>query len=127
MAIRTRMCRTSSTRTSSSCVARTGRASRASVLRVVEEARAGLTAQMARGDEVGEDRRRPPAFLAGLLGALLEDVGGDVEADEVGELERTHRPVEAVLDSKVAVVLADDARLDELERLLHRDEQDAVD
>ena len=62
--------------------------------RVGVEPASGLLAEVARGDEVLEHPRRREVRLAEPLVEHPHDAEADVEADEVGELERAHRVVE---------------------------------
>src|SRR5205807_8292249 len=80
------------------------------------EAASRLASEMAFGDAVAQDGQRRPAFFAGLLVALGEDRLDDVETDEVGERERSHRPAERVVDGEVAVLDGHVAAFDEAHR-----------
>src|SRR5258706_1827364 len=65
------------------------------VLLPAVDALAGLAAQLSERDLVQQDLRRVGLVAAGaFLGELLARVQADVEADRVGELDRTHRHAE---------------------------------
>src|SRR6185369_3235274 len=63
--------------------------------RVVVEAAPALAAEPAGLDVLHQQRRRPVLAVAGGVVEYADDVEAGVEPDEVGELERTHRMVEA--------------------------------
>src|SRR5215203_745945 len=81
-----------------------GRAPAWSRPRVRVEAAPGLLAQMPRLDQVHEHLRRRVVLRADAVVQDLHDVEADVEADEVGQLERAHRVVEPDLRAGVDVV-----------------------
>src|SRR6266567_6317883 len=92
---------------------------------VVEEATAGLAAEVTLVDLLLEDPGSPaPALQAG---PVLERAIEDVEAAEVEQLEGSHRPVEALLDRGVDVLGGRVAAFQQAHRLLGGGEQDAVD
>ena len=68
---------------------------RLALARVGVEAAPGLLAQVAGRDELAQDRGRREARVAEALVQHFHDVQADVEADEVGQLERAHGVVEA--------------------------------
>src|SRR5690349_22117041 len=88
---------------------------------------AGLASQLAGLDPGLELRRRPVALVAGDLEHVLARVVGDVEAAEVTEAKRPHRPVETLLDGRVDVLERRDARIEQPVSLLRRGVEDAID
>src|SRR5580700_3622082 len=102
------------------------RIARPSRPRVAEEPLPGLVAKPATRNQRSQQLNRCPALIAGLTEALVEDRLDDVEPDQVGQLERSHRPTQGVPNREIAVVDGDVALLHEPHRLLDRDEQDAI-
>src|SRR5882762_1385676 len=70
---------------------------------VLVEAAADLLAEPARGDVLAEQRARPVLVVAELAVEDLGDREARIEADQIGELERAHRMVEAELHAGVDV------------------------
>ena len=95
--------------------------------RIGVEALAGLLAELARRDEVHEDLRRPEVVATEPVVEHAHDPEADVEADEVGQLERSHRMVEADPRAGVDVVGRAQALLVGAHRLAQERHQDAVD
>src|ERR1700694_65422 len=90
------------------------------------EAASRLAPEFPARNMVAEDRERLPAIVTRLRVALGEDGVDDVEANEVGQRERTHRPAQSVFHSNVAVLDRDVAVLRQPHRLLQGDEQNAI-
>ena len=76
------------------------------------EAATALLAEPARGDEVPQQRRRAVLVVADLAVQDLGDGEHRVEADEVAQLERPHRVVEAELRAGIDVLRRADALLE---------------
>src|ERR1700692_139849 len=87
-------------------------------LRGGEEPLARLVAELPARDQVAEELDRLPALITGLAKALVEDRLDHVEPDEIGELERPHRPAQCVAHREVAVLDGGVACLHETHRLL---------
>src|SRR5438034_6636530 len=103
------------------------RGQRGLAARVGVEAAPGLLAEAAGLDELDEDRRRRELVLPEPLVKHAHDPEADVEADEVGQLERTHRMVESDPGARVDVVGRPEALLVGPHRLAEERHQDPVD
>ena len=92
------------------------------------EAAAGLLAEVAGGDQLLEHRAAAGSARAPKPSCEhSHDAEADVEADEVGQLERTHRVVEADPRAGVDVVGRPGALLVGAHRLAEERHQDPVD
>ena len=98
-----------------------------SAARVGVEAAARLLAEMSGRDEVPSTLGGAEVLLAEALVEDLHDPEADVEADEVGELERAHRVVQADLRAGVDVVGRAEALLVGPHRLREERHEDPVD
>ncbi len=95
--------------------------------RVGVEALARLLAEVAGFDELEEHLRRAELVAAEAVVEHAHDAEADVEADEVGELERPHRVVEPDPGAGVDVLGGADALLVGAHRLGEERHQDPVD
>jgi hypothetical protein len=87
----------------------------------------GLLAEVPRRHQLLEHARRPELLAAEPVVEHLQDPEADVEPDEVGQLERTHRVVEAHLRARVDVVGRAEALLVGPHRLGQERHEDPVD
>src|SRR5438477_4028945 len=88
---------------------------------------AGLTAKLARLDLLLELRRWPVALVTRDPVHVQPGVVGHVEAAEIAEPERTHRPVQTLLHRRIDVFERCDAGVEEPVGLLRRRVEDPVD
>src|SRR5690242_3888142 len=79
---------------------------------VLVEPAARLLSEPACGHEVTEHRRRAVLVVTDVAVKDVGDCEDRVEADEVGELEGTHRVIEAKLRTRVDVLRCADAFLE---------------
>src|SRR5512132_2130231 len=70
---------------------------------VLVEAAQRLATEPARSDVLAQQRTRPVLVVAELAMQHLGDRQARIEADQIGQLERTHRVIEAELDAGVDV------------------------
>src|SRR5947208_1091597 len=94
---------------------------------VLVEPAADLLAEPAGGDVLPEQRARPVLVVAELAVEDLGDREAGVEADQIGELERAHRVVEAELDAGVDVDRRAEALVEAVAGLVEQRDQHAVD
>ena len=95
--------------------------------RVGVEPAPGLLAEVAGGDQLLEHLRRPEVLLAEPLVEHAHDLEAHVEPDEVGELQRAHRVVQADPRTGVDVLGRPEALLVRAHRLGEERHQDPVD
>src|SRR3989338_7249722 len=94
---------------------------------VVEDAAAGLAAEVAGGDETAQDGGGRDGGGAEVGEHALGDVEHDVEADEVAGGQRAHGVTDAEFATLVDVLRGSDARLPEAHGVHGEGHEEAVD